>query len=283
MRQLRKILQKKYAIFKSDLCFVYLKTENRIIQIINISISMKKNISLIFLCIIFAFILNNEITAKPIRALVVTGGHNYKEAPFNQMLSSLGKSISCKVVILPAAYDYFLPENRDQYDVLVFYHMWQKITDEQAANFSETINQGKPLVVLHHSICAYDEWPEYFNIIGGKYTHKPTTIKGVVYPACSYIHDLHFKVKIAEKKHPVTKGVKDFEIFDETYKGYYVEDGVTPLLTTDEVSSNSIIGWAKQYGKARVVTLQCGHDAPTFENPNFRRLLKNAIEWVGKE
>ena len=28
-------------------------------------------------------------------------------------------------------------------------------------------------------------------------------------------------------KHPVTKGVPDFEIFDETYKGYYVEDGVT--------------------------------------------------------
>jgi type 1 glutamine amidotransferase len=78
----------------------------------------------------------------------------------------------------------------------------------------------------------------------------------------------------------VTKGIKEFEIFDETYKGYYVEDGVTPLLTTTEPSSNQVIGWTKNYGKARVVTLQSGHDVPTFENPNFRKLLKQSIEWV---
>jgi len=29
-----------------------------------------------------------------------------------------------------------------------------------------------------------------------------------------------------------------------------------------------------------VVTLQSGHDVATFENPNFRKLLKQAIEWV---
>ncbi|MBE3085961.1 MAG: ThuA domain-containing protein, partial [Bacteroidetes bacterium] len=173
-----------------------------------------------------------------------------------------------------------LPENRSKYDVLVFYHMWQKITDDQAKVFADCIRQGKPLVVLHHSICAYDDWPEYFNIIGGKYFHKPTTVNGKEYAVCSYIHDLHFNVRIANPKHPVTKGLQDFEIFDETYKGYYVEAGVTPLLTTEEPSSTPIIGWAKKYGKARVVTLQCGHDVPTFENPNFRTLLKQSIEWV---
>ena len=94
----------------------------------------------------------------------------------------------------------FLPENRNKYDVLVFYHMWQDITDEQAKVFSECIRNGKPLVVLHHSICAYDNWPEYFNIIGGKYFHKPTVVNGKEYPACSYIHDVHFKVKIADKQ-----------------------------------------------------------------------------------
>jgi type 1 glutamine amidotransferase len=57
---------------------------------------------------------------------------------------------------------------------------------------------------------------------------------------------------------------------------------VTPLLATDESSSEQIIGWAKKYGKARIVVLQSGHDAPTFENPNYRKLLKQAIEWVGR-
>ena len=218
--------------------------------------------------------------AKQIRILVITGGHSYKVEQFNQMLAGLGENITYQIAEFPTAYDMFLPDNRSKYDVLVFYHMWQTITDEQAKVFADCLKQGKPLVALHHSICAYDDWPEYWNIIGGKYFHKETNFKGKVYQPCSYIHDLHFRVKVSDMKNPVTKGVSDFEIFDETYKGYYVEDGVTPLLTTDEPSSTPVIGWSKMYGKARVVVLQSGHDVPTFENPNFRKLLKQSIEYV---
>jgi type 1 glutamine amidotransferase len=196
------------------------------------------------------------------------------------MLESLGPQISWQVLELPGAYEKFRPENRNSYDVLVFYHMWQNITDEQADVFTECIKSGKPVVALHHSICAFDGWPGYWDIIGGKYFHSVTSYRGKEYQPCSYIHDLHFSVKVVNPRHPVTKGVKDFEIFDETYKGYYVEDGVTPLLTTNEPSSTPIIGWAKKFGKAKIVVLQSGHDVPTFENPNFRKLLKQAILWV---
>jgi type 1 glutamine amidotransferase len=237
---------------------------------------------LVSLLLIFVTTLSLS-ASKPIRILVITGGHDYKKEQFNQMLSSLGPSITWQVAELPDAYDMFRPENRNKYDVLVFYHMWQKITDEQAKVFSECISGGKPVVALHHSICAFDDWPEYWNIIGGKYFHKETTFNGKVYQPCSYIHDLHFNVKNANPKHPVTKGVPDFPIFDETYKGYYVADGVTPLLTTDEPSSTPTIGWTTKYGKSKIVVLQSGHDVPTFENPNFRKLLKQSIIWVYKK
>jgi uncharacterized protein len=242
---------------------------------------MKAKFCSIFIFIVFAIEFSSGIPlSKPIRILVITGGHDYKIEQFNQMLSSLDRNITYQIAELPAAYDMFLPMNRNKYDVVVLYHMWQEITSEQAEMFSDCIRNGKPLVVLHHSICAYDDWPEYTNIIGGRYFHKSSIINGKEYPASSYIHDLLFKVRIVNPKNPVTKGLTDFEIFDETYKGLYVEDGVAPLLTTDEPTSTSIIGWSKTYGKARVVTLQSGHDVPTFENPNYRKLLKQAIEWV---
>jgi hypothetical protein len=241
---------------------------------------MRKTFALTILMLPLLFLNPFNLQAKKqIRVLVVTGGHNYDKPSFNEMLNNLEKNISCRVIEFPAAYEQFLPENRTQYDVLVFYHMWQKITPEQEKVFSECIQEGKPLVVLHHSICAFDEWPEYWKIVGGKYFHKPTTVDGIAYAACTYIHDLHFKVNIVKKKHAVTKGLRDFEIFDETYKGYYVAPDVVPLLTTTETSSTSVIGWAHNYGKARVVTLQSGHDTPTFQNANFRKLLKQAIEW----
>src|SRR5512137_3045513 len=92
----------------------------------------------------------NLSAAKPIRILVVTGGHSYKVEQFNQMLKSMEPQITWQVMELPGAYDMFLPENRNRYDVLVFYHMWQKITDEQAKAFTECIESGKPVVALHH-------------------------------------------------------------------------------------------------------------------------------------
>ncbi len=240
---------------------------------------MRYLLSVALFCFV-TFVTIADPPVKTIRILVITGGHGYKVEQFNLMLSGLGDNITYEVAELPAAYVMFQPQNRSKYDVLVFYHMWQKITDEQAVVFSECIKEGKPVVALHHSICAYDDWPEYWNIIGGKYFHKPTTFNGKEYQPCSYIHDLHFNVKVSDKNNPVTKGVQDFPIFDETYKGYYVEEGVTPLLTTDEPSSTPLIGWSKKYGKARIVVLQSGHDVPTFENPNFRKLLKQSIEWV---
>lgn len=241
---------------------------------------MKNLMSSLLLFFLTALILSSSVPSKPIRILVITGGHGFNAEEFNNMLSDLAPEISYQIAEFPGAFNMFLPENRDNFDVLVFYHMWQTITDDQAKNFADCIREGKPVVALHHSICAFDDWPEYWNIIGGKYFHKATTFEGKSYEPCSYIHDLQFTVRISDVQHPVTKGLNDFLISDETYKGYYVEDGVTPLLTTDEKSSNPVIGWTKSYGKARVVVLQSGHDVPTFQNPNFRKLLKQSIVWI---
>jgi uncharacterized protein len=243
----------------------------------------RNNFFLFIICIVTLSFISATIPGKTIRILVITGGHDYNVEKFNQMMNSLGDNIHTETAELPLAYDMFLPENRKKYDVLIFYHMWQNITEEQKTMLAGCISEGKPLIVLHHSICAFDDWPEYFNIVGGKYFHKPTVINGKEYKPSSYIHDVHFRVRIVNPENPVTRGMTDFDIFDETYKGYWVDEGVTPLLTTEESSSNPVIGWTKQYGKARIVTLQSGHDVPTFENQDFRKLLKQAVEWVFNE
>lgn len=236
----------------------------------------------VFLTLLIIISVLNFCTSAPVRVLVITGGHGYHVEEFNSMLSSLGPEITFEVAELPSAFEMLEPQNRNRYDVLLFYHMWQTIDEEQKRIFSECIRDGKPVVALHHSICAFDDWPEYWEIIGGKYFHKPTLYKGKVFPACSYIHDIKFQVKIADRNHPVTKDMDNFEIFDETYKGYYVSEDVTPLLVTDEPSSTPVIGWATKYGDSKIVVLQSGHDVPTFQNNNYRRLLKQAIMWVSK-
>lgn len=245
---------------------------------------MKTKLSLAFFLLFFMILtaISAGMPNRSIRILVITGGHDYNKASFAKMLTSLGNEISFEIIELPAAYDMFQPENRDKYDVLVFYHMWQTITDEQEKMLADCIRKGKPLVVLHHSICAFDNWDEYIHIVGGKYFHHVTTIHGIEYPASSYEDDRYILIKVIDTVHPVTKGLKDFELFDETYKDYYLEPGIKPLLQTDDSTSVPVIGWTAQYGKSRVVTIQPGHDTPTFQDNNYQRLLLQAILYVYK-
>jgi type 1 glutamine amidotransferase len=87
-------------------------------------------------------------------------------------------------------------------------------------------------------------------------------------------------VKIVED-HPVTSGVKDFSIFDETYKGMWISDKVKVLATTAEQTSDGPLVWISPFAKSRVVFIQLGHGSEAHRDPNYRQLVRQAIAWAG--
>jgi len=216
-----------------------------------------------------------------IRILVVTGGHEFEQEPFFRLFQD-NPEITFQAVEHPKAHAWFKPEAAKNYDVLVLYDMHQEISDDAKTNFIARLKEGKGLLVLHHAIASYQNWPEYSKIIGARYYLEKTTVDGVEKARSAYKHGLHFTLHVTDPKHPVTKGVKDFEIHDETYNLFDVASEVHPLLTTDEPESNKVVAWAKNYGNARIVYLQSGHDHFAYENPNYQQLLRQAIRWVAK-
>jgi type 1 glutamine amidotransferase len=221
----------------------------------------------------------NAAGAEKIRVLLVTGGHAYETNQFNQMFAD-NPDITFQAVAHPKAQALFKPDAARSYDVIVLYDMWPKITDDAKADFVARIKEGKGLVALHHCLGSYQDWPEYKRIIGGKYLLQKEEVDGVALPGSTYKHDVKFKVRVEPVAHPVTRGLKDFEIHDETYGGLSVNKDVTPLLTTDEPTSAKTVAWAKTYAGTRVATLQLGHDHLAWDNPNFRKLLSQAIAWT---
>lgn len=215
-----------------------------------------------------------------IRVLVVTGGHDYNQSAFTGLFESMSGSISYKIAPFPEAFSMFTSQKRNEFDVVVFYHMWQTITEEQKSDMIDCFRQGKPLVALHHSMCAFDNWDEYMHLLGGRYFHDSTVVEGKAFPPSTYKHDVSVAITVKDKTNPVTWGIADFELFDEVYGGFYVEPGVTSLLTTSHAESSPIIGWSHSYGKSRVVTIQPGHDTPAFQSPVYRKLILQAIEWA---
>ncbi len=221
-------------------------------------------------------------TAGKIRVVIVTGGHDFEKEPFFQMFKD-NPEISFQSVEHPNAHAVLKAEAAKSYDVLLFYDMHQEISDEAKADFLDRLKEGKGLVVLHHAIADYQKWPEYARIIGARYYLQKEVVDGVQKARSVYEHGVRFKVHVADENHPVTHGVKDFEVHDETYNLFDVYPEVHPLLTTDEPKSNKVIGWAKAYGLARVVYLQGGHDHFAYENPNFRKILQQAIRWTSRK
>jgi uncharacterized protein len=213
------------------------------------------------------------------RVLVVHGGHDFQTNQFFQIFRD-NQEITFKAVGHPLAHEWFKKEAAKGYDVLVFYDMWQEISEEAKANLVDRLKEGKGLVALHHSLASYQAWDEYSRIIGGKYHLKKWIASGVEKPGSTYKHDVTFAVRVADKNHPVTGGVKDFTILDETYGGFEVAAQNHVLLTTDEPTSSPSLAWARNYEAARVVYIQLGHDQHAYKNPEFRKLVSQAIGWV---
>jgi len=223
---------------------------------------------------------SKEASGK-IRVLVFTGGHEFEHEPFFKLFKG-NPDITYRAAEHPQAHVLLSAEAASRFDVLVLYDMHQGISEKAKADFLARLNEGKGLVVLHHAIADYQKWPEYGKIIGARYYLEKTVVEGVEKPRSVYQHDLHFTIHVVDPLHPVTMGMKDFEIHDETYNLFDVAKDCHPLLTTEEPKSNKIIGWAKTYGTARVVYLQSGHDHFAYENPNYQRILAQAIKWTAK-
>ena len=85
---------------------------------------------------------------------------------------------------------------------------------------------------------------------------------------------------IVSADHPITHGMTDFEMIDETYLMDEPGEGSEILLTTDHDVSMKNIAWVRQFRNARVFCYQSGHDNQTYADLNFRKVLERGIHWV---
>jgi len=235
---------------------------------------MKPILSL-FLC---SFLLCSvlPLEAKKLSILIVTGGHDFDRNSLFEMFDSF-QDIEYVEIKQPEANRKLGEIKPKTFDAIVFYDMSKSISEAEKRHYENLLEKGKGMVFLHHSLASYQDWDEFKGIIGGKYHEEPNTSA-----SSSFQHDVTFKISIANSKHLVTRGIPDFEIFDEVYGNTEVLGGVEPLLTTDHPQSSPVIGWTHRVKKSKVVYLQPGHDKNAYLNPNYRKLVKQAIAYVSK-
>lgn len=217
---------------------------------------------------------------KVIRVLLTVGGHGYEEAPFYAMWDSL-PGVKWTKIELPKQADLLKPGLEKQYDVIAMYDMCPGFTPEQQKAFIALLKRGIGVVSMHHNLGGHQKWDEFRKIIGGKFCIADSEIDGTVVKQSTWDHDQDVNVAVVDQKHPITKGIKDFQIHDETYGGCWISPDVKVLLKTDHPKNKpGPVAWVTRYGNSRVAYIMLGHDSKAWKNPNYPKLLVQAIQWA---
>jgi type 1 glutamine amidotransferase len=87
---------------------------------------------------------------------------------------------------------------------------------------------------------------------------------------------------VADPDHPITQGVADWGMVDETYDMAEPGPGCCVLLTTDHPRSMKALAWTRERGGSRVFCLQCGHDGRAWAHESFRTVLRRGVLWAAR-
>lgn len=226
--------------------------------------------------ILLILLLSTKMFSQPEKILIVTGGKEVDKENFYKLFNTF----SYDTISKPFAFHLFDLDKISNYKAIVFYDTYQPISDEQKKSFLNIFEGGIGVLFLHHSLVSHQEWDEYEKIVGGRYFHQPWIDGDKKYGPSTYKHDQDFLIQMVDKNHPVTSGVDDFQIHDETYLNYRVLPNATPLLRTGYRESGELLGWTHTYKNSKVVYLMPGHDKNAFENPSFKKLVENSIYFI---
>jgi type 1 glutamine amidotransferase len=91
-----------------------------------------------------------------------------------------------------------------------------------------------------------------------------------------------FKARIANKDHPITQGLADFEADDELYAKLQGDAPITVLVEADSDWSKKTepLVFTVEYGKGRVFHETLGHDGKALRNPVVQSLILRGCQWA---
>jgi hypothetical protein len=218
-----------------------------------------------------------KLGEESLRVLLITGGHPFREEPFLDMFRSMKGLEFEHVKYGEGAEAKFKPAAAKNYDVFVFYDMNQDCS-AFVADLLALFEAGKPAVFLHHALGSCPDDEEYSWVRGGKARFdQPKNTTKLTWSG--YHPNTSYRAHVASG-HPITEGMSDFDVVDETYSNYLVNTNADVFLSTEHPGVGRHLGWTLQYKKSLVAYILLGHGPTTYSNENYRKLVERSILWA---
>lgn len=219
--------------------------------------------------------------SKPINILLLSGRNNHEwqqTTPFLENMFQQTGNFKTKITNQPDTLKF---ADFEKFDVVL--NNWNSWPENDLRWPSETenallqfIKNGGGFVTFHSSTSAFYKWPEFQEISTGAWIMDTT----------SHGKPSETRVEISNNEHPVTQGMKGFEIFDELWinasknnKFEVLGTAINEELIQKGVESQPAIRVA-EYGKGRIFHTILGHDVKAMESAGFQTLMFRGTEWA---
>lgn len=208
---------------------------------------------------------------RPVRVCLASGCALYKS---DQSLAALQEYLSARTAIRCsrafAKADDDLPglENLERCDCLVLFTRRMTIGGESLDRIKRYCARGGAVVGIRTASHGLQNWLAMDKeVFGGDYQNHYTN------------ETTEVSLAEAAKDHPVLAGIKPFVSRGTLYKNPRIAADTTTLLMGSCPEDRQPVAWTRLHNGGRVLYTSLGHE-DDFREPNFLRLLGNAICWA---
>lgn len=193
-------------------------------------------------------------------------GHDWKG--YFESLAPLLKKQGGFELVLSNKLDDLKTETIRKFDVVFFFGSGGDFTDPaQEKGLDEFVRKGGGVVGVH-ATDAFKKSDVYWRLFGGQFIGHGGG---------------KFPIVITDAEHPITKGMKRFEIEDESYRDKFhpaTIDKLHHLGRIDRGNETHSMIWVHEYGKGRLFNTGLGHDQKAWDNPALQKMVIRALYWT---
>ncbi len=177
----------------------------------------------------------------------------------------------------------FQVRNLDYFDAIFFFGVREiDLTAEQKTDLMSFIkDDGKGFVAAHSAATAFFSWPEFGEMLGGRFDEHPWEITDATvivddpqfpamrrFPRASVFNDEHYQLKDFSRDKVHVLAHLDATKLDLHQPLVHRTDGDFP------------VAWTRMHGKGRVFYSTLGHAAEAWDNPLIQQMYFEAIKWA---